>query len=75
MREYQYYEFHAIDRPLSKDQMAELRHILSRAQITAAAEKSGDESTPAPASQEIVQWVVALSLEEKEAILVRLIEG
>jgi hypothetical protein len=42
--------------------------------ITAAAEKSGDESTSTPSSQEIAQWVAALSLEEKEAILVRLIE-
>src|SRR4051794_8307069 len=34
MSEYQYYEFQAIDRPLSKEQMAELRAISSRAQIT-----------------------------------------
>ena len=35
MSEYQYYEFQAIDRPLSKAQMAELREISSRAEITA----------------------------------------
>src|SRR3954451_10120822 len=35
MSEYQYYEFQAIDRPLSKAQMAELRAISSRAEITA----------------------------------------
>src|SRR5215212_258850 len=34
MSEYQYYEFQAIDRPLSKEQIAELRAISSRAQIT-----------------------------------------
>lgn len=35
MSEYQYYEFHAIDRPLSARDQAELRTISSRAQITA----------------------------------------
>jgi hypothetical protein len=35
MSEYQYYEFVAIDRPLSRDQMAELRTRSSRAAITA----------------------------------------
>jgi hypothetical protein len=34
MSEYQYYEFQAIDRPLSREQMAELRAISSRAEIT-----------------------------------------
>src|SRR5258706_14044535 len=34
MREYQYYEFLAIDRPLSKREMAELRAISTRAEIT-----------------------------------------
>jgi hypothetical protein len=34
MSEYQYYEFQAIDRPLTEDQMPELRRISSRAQIT-----------------------------------------
>lgn len=34
MSEYQYYEFQAIDRPLTKEQMAELRAITSRATIT-----------------------------------------
>lgn len=34
MSEYQYYEFLAVDRPLSRDQMAELRQITSRATIT-----------------------------------------
>jgi hypothetical protein len=34
MSEYQYYEFQAIDRSLSKEQMAELRAISSRAEIT-----------------------------------------
>jgi hypothetical protein len=34
MSEYQYYEFQAIDRPLSKEQMAELRAISTRAEIT-----------------------------------------
>jgi hypothetical protein len=33
--EYQYYEFLAIDRPLTEQQRAELRNISSRAQITA----------------------------------------
>jgi hypothetical protein len=32
--EYQYYEFQAIDRPLSKEQMAELRAVSTRATIT-----------------------------------------
>jgi hypothetical protein len=32
--EYQYYEFQAIDRPLTKDQIQELRSISSRAEIT-----------------------------------------
>lgn len=35
MSEYQYYEFVAIDRPLSRDEMAELRSRSSRATITA----------------------------------------
>ncbi len=34
MSEYQYYEFRAIDRPLSKRELAELRALSSRAQIT-----------------------------------------
>jgi hypothetical protein len=34
MSEYQYYEFQAIDRPLTNTQMAELRSITSRAEIT-----------------------------------------
>ncbi len=34
MSEYQYYEFLAIDRPLSKEQMAELRALSTRATIT-----------------------------------------
>jgi hypothetical protein len=35
MSEYQYYEFLALDRPLTPDQRAELRSISSRAEITA----------------------------------------
>ena len=34
MSEYQYYEFQAVDRPLTKKQMSELRAYSSRAQIT-----------------------------------------
>src|SRR5215213_4563482 len=34
MSEYQYYEFLAIDHPLTPDQMAELRAISKRARIT-----------------------------------------
>lgn len=34
MSEYQYYEFQAIDRPLTEGQMRELRSISSRAEIT-----------------------------------------
>jgi len=34
MSEYQYYEFQAIDRPLTKEQMAEIRAISTRATIT-----------------------------------------
>ena len=34
MSEYQYYEFQAVDRPLSKADMAELRALTSRATIT-----------------------------------------
>ncbi len=34
MSEYQYYEFQAVDRPLTKEQMAELRAYSSRAHIT-----------------------------------------
>ncbi|MFO7739670.1 MAG: hypothetical protein R6V46_14415 [Desulfatiglandaceae bacterium] len=34
MSEYQYYEFLAIDRPLTKDEMAELRALSTRATIT-----------------------------------------
>ena len=34
MSEYQYYEFQTIDRPLTDRQMAELRQISSRAEIT-----------------------------------------
>ena len=34
MSEYQYYEFQAIDRPLTENQMRELRAISSRAEIT-----------------------------------------
>ncbi|WP_159916075.1 hypothetical protein [Pantoea sp. 18069] len=34
MSEYQYYEFAAIDRPLTRDEMAELRAISTRAAIT-----------------------------------------
>jgi hypothetical protein len=34
MSEYQYYEFQALDRPLSQEQIAHLRGVSSRAQIT-----------------------------------------
>ncbi len=34
MSEYQYYEFRAIDRPLTKKQMAQLRRVSSRGEIT-----------------------------------------
>ena len=34
MSEYQYYEFRALDRPLTQAQMGELRAYSSRAQIT-----------------------------------------
>ena len=34
MSEYQYYEFRAIDRPLSEKDIASLEHLSSRAQIT-----------------------------------------
>lgn len=34
MSEYQYYEFQAIDRPLSREEMAELRAVSTRAEIT-----------------------------------------
>lgn len=34
MSEYQYYEFLAVDRPLSPDQMAELRKLTTRAEIS-----------------------------------------
>ena len=34
MSEYQYYEFQAVDRPLTKDEVAALRAISSRAEIT-----------------------------------------
>jgi hypothetical protein len=36
MSEYQYYEFAAIDRPLTRDEQAELRAISTRALITPA---------------------------------------
>jgi hypothetical protein len=35
MSEYQYYEFQAIDRPLTKSEMADLRSYSTRALITA----------------------------------------
>jgi len=34
MSEYQYYEFQAVDCPLTPDEMAELRAISTRARIT-----------------------------------------
>jgi hypothetical protein len=34
MSEYQYYEFQAIDRPLTKQEMAEVRSLSTRATIT-----------------------------------------
>jgi len=34
MSEYQYYEFQAVDRPLTQEQMGDLRDYSSRAQIT-----------------------------------------
>ena len=34
MSEYQYYEFLAIDRPLTKDEIGELRKLSTRATIT-----------------------------------------
>jgi hypothetical protein len=35
MSEYQYYEFQAIDRPLSREEQEQLRALSSRARITA----------------------------------------
>ena len=34
MSEYQYYEFRAVDRPLSQQEMDELGHLSTRAEIT-----------------------------------------
>jgi hypothetical protein len=34
MSEYQYYEYQAIDRPLTKQEMAEVRSLSTRATIT-----------------------------------------
>jgi hypothetical protein len=34
MSEYQYYEFQAVDRPLTAEQMTQLRSLSSRATIT-----------------------------------------
>jgi hypothetical protein len=34
MSEYQYYEFQAVDRPLSRQQMAEIRALSTRAEVT-----------------------------------------
>ena len=34
MSEYQYYEFQALDRPLDKDEMRQLRAVSTRASIT-----------------------------------------
>jgi hypothetical protein len=36
MSEYQYYEFQAVDRPLTPEQISDLRAYSSRAQITAS---------------------------------------
>ena len=36
MSEYQYYEFRAIERPLTPEQMRELRTLSSRAEITSS---------------------------------------
>ena len=36
MSEYQYYEFQAVDRPLTREQISVLRAYSSRAQITAS---------------------------------------
>jgi hypothetical protein len=36
MSEYQYYEFLALDRPLTEEQLTELRSLSSRAEITAS---------------------------------------
>jgi hypothetical protein len=36
MSEYQYYEFRAVDRPLSQTEQGELRRVSSRARISAA---------------------------------------
>jgi hypothetical protein len=38
MSKYQYYEFHAIDRPLDRAALDELRSISSRARISATSE-------------------------------------
>ena len=35
MSEYQYYEFQAIDRPLTKDELEQMRALSSRATISA----------------------------------------
>ena len=44
MSEYQYYEFLAVDRPLTQDQMRDLRTYSSRAQITPSSFVNVDNS-------------------------------
>jgi len=51
MSEYQSYEFVALDRPLTPDEMAELRAISTRAEITPTRfwnETNGATSKPTP---------------------------
>lgn len=50
MSEYQYYEFQAVDRPLTETEMAELRSYSTRARIMPASFINDYSPRPAPSS-------------------------
>ncbi|MHB8574321.1 MAG: hypothetical protein ACYDCQ_03225 [Dehalococcoidia bacterium] len=81
MSEYQYYEFRAIDRQLTEQEMAELRGCR-------AARRSPRRALPTPitsatsaapkataSTRELEQWLRDLPLAEKDELLLRLVRG
>jgi hypothetical protein len=68
MSEYQRYDFVAIDRQLTSKEMAELRAISTRADISEAS------STPSGDSKVLRAWVKARSVAEKDRWLLHAVE-
>src|ERR1700756_396502 len=87
MSEYQYYEFLALDQPLTDKQCAELRSLSTRAEIRALADfldidqdllAVAAEASPGTREEDhggLADWIASLQAKEKDALLARVLSG